>query len=73
MCRRVTCRDCGRPTFAGCGRHVEQVLADVPHAERCRCGDVPASEKGASIPSPGLRGLVGAVKTALGRARTKGH
>lgn len=37
MCRRATCQDCGRPTFAGCGAHVESVLADVPRDERCRC------------------------------------
>ena len=37
MCRRVDCRKCGRPTFTGCGAHVEQVLGDVPRAERCRC------------------------------------
>jgi len=37
MCTRVTCRDCGKPSFIGCGRHVEQVLADVPREERCRC------------------------------------
>jgi len=37
MCRRVTCGKCGRPTFAGCGAHVEQVLGDVPKADRCQC------------------------------------
>lgn len=37
MCQRTTCRDCGKPSFAGCGRHVESVLGDVPEAERCRC------------------------------------
>lgn len=37
MCRRINCTKCGRPTFAGCGAHVEQVLADVPASERCRC------------------------------------
>jgi hypothetical protein len=37
MCRRIDCRKCGRPTFAGCGAHVEQVLGDVPPAQRCRC------------------------------------
>ena len=25
MCRRVTCSKCGKPTFAGCGAHIEQV------------------------------------------------
>jgi hypothetical protein len=37
MCRRVTCPTCGRPSFAGCGAHVEQVLGNVPRAQRCRC------------------------------------
>jgi hypothetical protein len=27
MCRRVDCKQCGKPTYAGCGAHVEQVLA----------------------------------------------
>jgi hypothetical protein len=35
MCRRVTCKTCGKPTWAGCGAHVEQVLGDVPKAQRC--------------------------------------
>lgn len=37
MCRRTKCSTCGRPTYAGCGNHVEQVLADVPTADRCTC------------------------------------
>jgi hypothetical protein len=40
MCRRLRCRRCGLPTFAGCGMHVEQVLGDVPAAKRCRCREV---------------------------------
>jgi hypothetical protein len=39
MCRRADCSKCGRPTYAGCGAHVEQVLAEVPVTERCRCRD----------------------------------
>lgn len=35
MCRLVTCRKCGKTTWAGCGQHVDQVLARVPGAERC--------------------------------------
>lgn len=46
MCRRVECSTCGRPTFAGCGQHIEQVLGDVPPAQRCRCSEEKrASEK----------------------------
>lgn len=37
MCRRAECSSCGRPTFAGCGAHVEQVLGDVPASKRCKC------------------------------------
>jgi hypothetical protein len=39
MCRRITCRKCNKPSFAGCGAHIEQVLGDVPPAERCRCAE----------------------------------
>ncbi|MEV7773480.1 hypothetical protein [Kitasatospora sp. NPDC086791] len=38
MCRRVACRRCGKQTYAGCGMHVEQVLAGVPASARCTCG-----------------------------------
>ena len=50
MCRRVECRKCGRPTFAGCGAHVEQVLGDVPRAERCRCRE--EQPKGSAAAAP---------------------
>lgn len=36
MCRRVSCNECGRPTYAGCGMHIEQVLGDVPSEKRCQ-------------------------------------
>ncbi len=35
MCRAVTCRTCGKTTWAGCGQHVDQVLGGVPRADRC--------------------------------------
>ncbi len=50
MCQRVTCRKCGKPTYAGCGQHVEQVLGNVPPAERCRCREQ-ARAAGAGEPS----------------------
>lgn len=37
MCRPTQCSTCGQPTYAGCGKHVEQVLADVPTEDRCGC------------------------------------
>ncbi len=46
MCTRVTCTHCGKPSFAGCGRHVEQVLGDVPREERCRCRESHENEAG---------------------------
>jgi hypothetical protein len=39
MCQRVQCDHCGKPTYAGCGRHIEQVLGDVPEEKRCKCRD----------------------------------
>ena len=63
MCRRVDCPTCGKPTFAGCGLHVEQVLGDVPAAERCRCREQPPQkpEKPGADPGAGLRGRLGAL------------
>ncbi|GAA2744064.1 hypothetical protein [Kitasatospora cinereorecta] len=37
MCRRTTCRTCGKAGYAGCGMHVDQVLSGVPRADRCTC------------------------------------
>ncbi|MDH6708180.1 hypothetical protein P3T27_004919 [Kitasatospora sp. MAA19] len=37
MCRRTTCRTCGKASYAGCGMHVDQVLAGVPESGRCAC------------------------------------
>ncbi|WP_298888623.1 hypothetical protein [uncultured Serinicoccus sp.] len=35
MCRAVTCRTCGRTTWAGCGQHVDQVRRGVPVGRWC--------------------------------------
>jgi len=43
MCRRVTCSKCKKPSWAGCGAHIESVLYDVPKADRCRCREEAAS------------------------------
>jgi hypothetical protein len=44
MCQRVTCSSCGKPSYVGCGAHVEQVLADVPAEKRCRCREAKRTE-----------------------------
>lgn len=45
MCRQVTCPQCGKPSWAGCGAHVEQVLRDVPTADRCNCAPTAQAPK----------------------------
>lgn len=35
MCSPVTCRECGKTTWAGCGQHVDQVMKSVPASQRC--------------------------------------
>lgn len=60
MCRRIECSKCGRPTYAGCGAHVEQVLGNVPAADRCRCREERARDQertDASRPQSWLRSL----------------
>ena len=31
MCRQAKCRVCGKTTWAGCGQHVDQVMAVIRH------------------------------------------
>ena len=47
MCTRVQCPKCKRPTYSGCGMHIEQVLGDVPPAQRCRCREEQQAAKAA--------------------------
>ena len=51
MCKKVTCDTCHKPTWEGCGEHIEYALKGVPPNERCTCprADVkaPSSEKSA--------------------------
>lgn len=35
MCHAVRCRICSKTTWAGCGQHVNQVMAGVPKTQRC--------------------------------------
>lgn len=37
MCHPARCYSCGKTTWSGCGSHVQQVMAQVPKEERCRC------------------------------------
>jgi hypothetical protein len=46
MCRAVSCRACGKTTWAGCGRHVDQVMRGVPAAQRCSGHDREAGRAG---------------------------
>lgn len=46
MCHRTTCQRCDKPTWSGCGNHVEQALAGVAKADRCQCV---APAKGAGL------------------------
>lgn len=61
MCSQVRCQTCGKPTWAGCGGHIEQALADVPRNERCRCreDDQKAAGDGATAVRKKLFGLFG--------------
>ena len=38
MCHQVTCATCAKPTWSGCGAHIEQALAGVSPSDRCTCG-----------------------------------
>ena len=48
MCYPVACRRCGKMTWGGCGRHVDDVMQSVPASEWCSCAPVsePAPRSG---------------------------
>jgi hypothetical protein len=56
MCRVVTCKKCKKPSWAGCGAHVEQVLRNVPKAERCACRETVTPSTG--VAGPGIGGAI---------------
>ena len=37
MCSPIRCQNCGKTTWAGCGQHFDEVMADVPTSEQCTC------------------------------------
>lgn len=51
MCQRITCGKCGRPSYTGCGQHVEQVLRDVPPEQRCQCRAERSAVRDAAAPA----------------------
>lgn len=54
MCRAVTCRKCGKTTWAGCGQHVDQVMAGVPKSQRCTCDQGKGSSSTSAAPAGGF-------------------
>lgn len=56
MCRAVTCKVCGKTTWAGCGQHIDQVRATVPASQWC-----PGHDEGADAAK-------GAASVGAGRA-----
>jgi len=65
MCRRVTCKQCGKPSWSGCGAHVESVLSDVPRGERCRCRETGSPKQSAAKKSV----VVSEPDTTIGRLK----
>ena len=60
MCSQVTCQSCSKPTWVGCGRHIEQALANVPKKDRCTCREQSQKREGPQASSQkGFRGLFG--------------
>jgi len=52
MCWKETCCSCGKPTWNGCGSHIESALRGVDNNDRC-----PNWKKGAKKPCGPDNGL----------------
>ena len=68
MCRAVTCRKCGKTTWAGCGQHVDSVMRGVRVEDRCRGHE---DEPSTGFLAKALRPLTprGTATSCLGRLR----
>ena len=40
MCSKVICNLCRKPTWDGCGQHIEEALAGIAEADRCKCNQL---------------------------------
>ena len=54
MCHRATCKNCSKPTWRGCGKHVEQALAGVPKSQRCSCREDSLTTEASSRVAKGM-------------------
>jgi len=45
MCHEIACATCGKPTWEGCGEHIEYALKRVPVIERCTCPRPPVAQE----------------------------
>ena len=48
MCRPVTCKTCGKTTWAGCGQHIAMVKNRVPAGQWCGGKHTPAERAAAT-------------------------
>ena len=35
MCKKISCKVCGKYTWVGCGKHIDECLEGVPDWEKC--------------------------------------
>lgn len=42
MCYPDRCPKCGKTGWAGCGQHVDEVMAAIPASRQCSCARVSA-------------------------------
>ena len=55
----ITCKTCGKTTWAGCGQHVDQVKAAVPASNWCNGQHTPAERAAAGTDRGFLSRLLG--------------
>ena len=46
MCSKVICRQCKKPTWSGCGEHIEEALAGIAKKDRCQGHEAQVKKSG---------------------------
>lgn len=53
MCYQVTCSECKKPTWGGCGKHIDGVFTNFKYEDRCACKARTQEEQNKNAPGGG--------------------
>ncbi|XAR57847.1 hypothetical protein NMG60_11026130 [Bertholletia excelsa] len=68
MCHRLECKQCGKYTWGGCGKHLTNLYASINEGKHCMCRSWPGVvlPLGMSTAQPAFQGAASTTNTTTG-------